>query len=128
MKIFVADDSKIIRQKIAVLLSESPGVETIGEAGRADDALASIRRLKPDVVILDIKMPGGNGIDIIRPIKKMLPDVVIIMVTNYPYRQYKKMCLEKGADYFLDKSTEFKKIPDILGRLRLSSSQKGTRK
>lgn len=114
MRVFIVDDSRIIRQRLASLLSDLPNVEIVGDAGGAEDAVAAIRTVKPDVVTLDIRMPGGSGLDIIRPIKNALRKVVIIILTNYPYPQYRQECLDKGADFFLDKSTEFGKIPEIL--------------
>jgi len=114
MKIFIVDDSKVIRKSLVCLLSEVRNTEIVGQADRAEEALASIRSLKPDVVTLDIRMPGGSGMDIIKPIKEALSKVIVIILTNYPYPQYKEECLVRGADYFLDKSTEFEKIPKIL--------------
>jgi len=114
MKVFIVDDSWLIRRRLAALLSDVPNVEIVGDAGGAEEAMAAIRTVKPDVVTLDIRMPGGSGLDIIGPIKEALSKVVIIMLTNYPYPQYRQECLDKGADFFLDKSTEFGKIPEIL--------------
>lgn len=104
MKIFIADDSGLIRDRLKNALTEVAGMEFIGEAGNALEARHLIDKLDPDVVILDIRMPGGNGIDMIQSIKKRHPNTIVIMLTGYPYPQYKKRCLELGADYFFDKS------------------------
>ena len=90
MKIFIADDSSVIRDRLNALLSDLPGVEVIGEAGDAEAALKGIQELNPDVVILDIRMPGGNGITILEQIKRTDASPVVIMLTNYPYPQYRK--------------------------------------
>jgi DNA-binding NarL/FixJ family response regulator len=117
MKVFIADDSAIIRERLINLLTECPGVEIIGQAQDATEAIAKLGTLNPDVVILDIRMPGESGIAILRSIKqcKLAPKVIIL--TNYPYPQYRDKCLELGADYFFDKSTEFDKIPMVLKQL-----------
>ena len=71
----------------------------------------------PDAVILDIRLPRKSGIEVLRDIKKDKPSPVVIILTNYPYPQYQKECTEAGADYFLNKSTEFNKIADVLKNL-----------
>ncbi len=117
MRILLVDDSPVVRERLAALLAEVEGVEVVGQAQDAPEAIAAIRALQPDVVTLDIRMPGGNGIDALAEVKKLRPTPVVIMLTNYPYPQYRKKCLDAGADYFLDKSTEFEQVAQILERL-----------
>ena len=117
MKLFIADDSKIVCDRLTEMLSEIKGVEIVGHAESAPEAIESIVRLKPDVVILDIRMPGGNGITVLEKIKQMPFSPWVIMLTNYPYPQYRKKCMDAGAHRFLDKSAEFEKIPEILREL-----------
>ena len=117
MKIVIADDSRVVVERLADLLSEIPGVELVGQAGDAPDALRCIRQMKPDLAILDLQMPGGSGLDILRTIRPERPDLRVMICTNYIYPQYRDECLAAGANYFLDKSAEFEKIPVILRRL-----------
>lgn len=124
MKIFIADDSAIVRERLITMFSEMEGIEVIGTAQRGNEAIECIQELKPDVVILDIRMPGGNGIDVLQSIKKENPDLMVIMLTNYPYPQYRKKCMKAGADYFFDKATEFKEVPKILKMMILDSHRK----
>ena len=114
MKILIADDSRLIRKKMKALLSDIPEIKEFAEAENAGEAIVSIEVLKPDIVILDIKMPGGGGIKVLEEINKKNLPVKKIVLTNYPYFQYKKKCLELGADYFFDKSTEFIKVVDVI--------------
>jgi len=100
------------------MLSELPGIEIIGHAQNVSDALSAIKKLNPDVVILDIRIPGGSGIDVLQDIKKEKEAPMVIILTNYPYPQYRKKCLGLGADYFFDKSTEFEKVTELFKRLR----------
>lgn len=92
----------------------SAPIQLIGEAHDAREATEAIRRLKPDVVILDIHMPGGNGIDVLRSIKQEAPATLVLMLTNFAYPEYRKRCMDAGADFFFDKSTEFDKVPEVL--------------
>ncbi len=117
MKVFIVDDSALVRERIIAMISENPGIEIIGQAKNAQEGINSILKLKPDVVILDIRMPGGNGIEVLKNIKKNNSAPTIIILTNYPYPQYRKKCIEAGADYFFDKSTEFNKIIEVIKKL-----------
>lgn len=123
MKVFVADDSPAVRIRVIKLLSEIKGVEVIGQAGDAPEALEAIRRLKPDALILDIHMPSGSGIDILRETQQEPSPPLAIMLTNYPYAQYRERCMRAGASYFFDKSNEFEKIADVFRRLIEQSEQ-----
>ncbi len=117
MKVFIVDDSAVVCERLETMLSEIPEVEIIGQAGKPVEAIKSIQSLNPDVVILDIRMPGGSGIDVLEYIKKDNLDPTVIILTNYPYPQYRKKCMERGADFFFDKSTEFEKIIEVIKKL-----------
>ena len=114
MKVFIADDAQVIRERLSALLSDIEGIEVIGEAQDGLEARDSIRELKPDVVILDIRMPWRSGIDVLRDIKESNPDIKVIILTNYPYPQYRKRCMEEGADFFFDKPSEFEKVIEVI--------------
>ena len=118
MKVFIVDDSAVLRERVVEMLSDVSGIEIIGHAQNVSDALSAIKELNPDVVILDIRIPGGSGLDVLQDIKKEKEAPMVIMLTNYPYPQYRKKCLGLGADYFFDKSTEFDKVTELFKRLR----------
>jgi DNA-binding NarL/FixJ family response regulator len=117
LKVLIVDDSKMVCERISMLVSEVEGMEVAGFAIDGCDAIEQNRRLEPDVVILDIRMPGKNGIEVLKEIKELSRDTVVIVLTNYPDRQHRKSCRRAGADYFFDKSVEFDKIPDVLMHL-----------
>jgi DNA-binding NarL/FixJ family response regulator len=117
MRVFIADDSAPVRERLRTMLSELQGVEVVGQAEDAVEATKSILELKSDVVILDIRMLGGSGIDTLRNIKRVAPAPRVIMLTNYPYPQYRKRCMEAGADFFFDKSSEFHKVTEVLEQM-----------
>jgi DNA-binding NarL/FixJ family response regulator len=117
MMVFIADDSDPVRERLIALLSEIEGAEVIGQARNYDEAVEGIRSLKPHVVILDIQMPGGSGIDVLKEIKQDGRPPVVLMLTNHVSPPYRKKCMEWGADFFLDKSREFESLASIFGSL-----------
>src|SRR4030042_2579065 len=121
MKVFIADDSALLRERLIDMLSELDGIEIVGQAEDSLSAVRSIHKLKPDVVILDIWLPGGSGFNVLQNIKKNKVANVVIMFTNYPYPQYRKKCMDEGADFFFDKSSEFEKITEVLKQLNKDS-------
>lgn len=117
MKVFIADDSAAVRERLVDMISELSAIEVVAQAQDGLEATNAIMKLKPDVVILDIRMPGGSGIDVLRNIKKDRTAPVVIMLTSYPYPQYRKKCMDEGVDFFFDKSTEFNKVIEVLEEL-----------
>jgi len=117
LRVFIADDSAIICGRLLTLLSDIEGVQVLGFAQTAEDASKNIAELQPEIVILDIRMPGGNGIEVLEMLKTKFPAMKIIMFTNYPYAQYKERCIQAGANYFFDKSSEFFRISEVLQEL-----------
>jgi YesN/AraC family two-component response regulator len=114
MKILIADDSSLLRDRIKSLLNSLNHNPMIYEAENGVDALQLIREKKPDLVILDIRMPEMNGIQVLKEIRKLKIKTKVCILTNYPYPQYKKRCFEAGADYFLRKTEDFEEIEIIV--------------
>ncbi len=124
MKVLIVDDSRLLRERLVSMISDLPDIDVIAQAQDAAGAKESIQELHPDVVILDIRLSKGNGIDVLRETKKGRSAPVVIMFTNYPYLQYRKKCQEVGADFFFDKSTEFHKITGVLEKMSQKSPGK----
>jgi DNA-binding NarL/FixJ family response regulator len=118
LTVLIADDSALVRERLADMIAELEGVELVGQAHDADTALEAIRRLKPHVMILDIRMPGGSGIQVLEAAKQEMGPPVAIMLTAFPYAQYRRKCLEAGAEYFFDKSSEFECVAETLEGLQ----------
>ena len=116
IKVFIADDSRIVQEHLVTILDELAEVEIVGQAKTVAEAISAIVKLQPDVVILDIRMPDGSGIDVLQTIKQDDPAPAVIVLTNYPYPAYRQKCLQAGADFFLDKSTEFDQIPELIAQ------------
>jgi DNA-binding NarL/FixJ family response regulator len=117
MRVLIVDDAKIVCERLQQMLMHLSDVEIVGPAHNAPDAIRFISESKPDVVILDIRLPGLNGIDVLKDIRDKKLPIRIIMLTNYPYPQYRKKCEELGADYFFDKVTEIEEIPKVIKEL-----------
>ena len=114
--VFIVDDSAVVRDRLAQMISELPGVTVVGHADIAFEAIQEIRRLRPDCVVLDISMPGGSGMYVLETVKRENPELTVIMLTNFAHDQYRQKCLQLGADHFFDKTTEFEKVLDIHGQ------------
>ncbi|MFP4268715.1 MAG: response regulator transcription factor [Spirochaetaceae bacterium] len=124
MRILLADDSLLIRENLINLISRIEGVEEISEAEDVPRAIAHIKANPPDVVILDLHMPSGSGLDVLSYIKERNIDVKVIVLTNYATEYYRDKFLKQGAQYFFDKSTEFEKVITLLGSMNITT--KGT--
>jgi len=123
VRVLIVDDSAIVRERLKDMLSEVMEVENISQAKDSPEALSSFQKLNPEVVILDIRMPGKSGIDVLQEIKKATQPPLVIVLTNYPYPQYRRKCIEAGADFFFDKSTEFNKVTEVLKQLKQNRSR-----
>ncbi len=124
MRVLIVDDSPIIADRLVTLLSEvSAEIRVVGQACDVGEALIAARELKPDVLILDLGLPSGSGIDVLGDVKRRDPVPVVMILTNYPYPQYRKRCLELGADFFFDKSTELDSLREaFVGLLHVPPS------
>jgi DNA-binding NarL/FixJ family response regulator len=123
VKFFIVDDSEVVVERVRALLSDIEGLEFIGQATNANDAVEAILKQKPDVVILDIRLIGENGMNVLERIKKEHAPPVVIMFTNYPYPQYREKCRKLGAEYFFDKVTEIESFVKVLRMLAQDPSQ-----
>lgn len=121
MKLFIVEDSPMMKVRLIQMLEQIEVVKIIGEADNQVDAIAKISELKPDVVVLDIRLKEGNGLEVLKYIKTEMPSTVVIMLTNYPYVQYRDKSYSIGADYFFYKATEFTKVFDVVNSINHKS-------
>lgn len=117
MDIIIIDDSKMLRERLKAELEKFPGIVVAGEGESLTQTKQLLEKISPDVIFLDIRLMDGVSVDLIPILKSYPNNPVVIVLTNYPYPQYRSRCLEAGADYFLEKKTEFTKIPDIMQAL-----------
>ncbi|MGV9306562.1 MULTISPECIES: response regulator [unclassified Nonomuraea] len=83
IRVFLLDDHEVVRRGVAALLEAEDDIEVIGEAGTAESAIARIAALNPDVAVLDVRLPDGNGVDVCREVRSRLPDLRCLMLTSY---------------------------------------------
>jgi DNA-binding NarL/FixJ family response regulator len=126
VKVLIIDDSPLIRERLLTLISGLEGIESINQAENGLEAIKSVRTFKPDVMVLDIHMPEGNGFLVLETVKKRESALIAIVFTNHPYPQYRKRALAAGADYFFDKSTGLEQMLEVFGQLAADYSAKWT--
>ncbi|HMO10986.1 MAG TPA: response regulator transcription factor [Actinotalea sp.] len=105
-RILLVDDQALMRMGFAMVLDGEPDLEVVGEAGDGATALAQVRALKPDVVLMDVRMPGMNGIDATSRIVADHPEVRVLVLTTFDLDEYAFAALRAGASGFLLKDTE----------------------
>jgi two-component system response regulator NreC len=110
IKVLVADDHTILRQGIKALLDNQESIEVIGEAKDGREALAIIEETLPDVILMDIAMPGLNGLEATRRIKKKFPRMKVLVLTMYTNEEYIFQILNAGANGYLVKETAFQDL------------------
>jgi DNA-binding NarL/FixJ family response regulator len=103
VRILIADDDARFRQRVRELLSSEPDVEIIGEASDGPDAVCQARQLGPDLVLMDVRMPGMTGLDAARQLKTEMPSLHIIILTLYELEEYKEAAMAMGVDNFIVK-------------------------
>ncbi len=123
MRVLIADDSPLFVERVTAVLADLREVEVVGFAGTVPEAACAVRSLNPDVMILDIEMPGGSGIDVLDGIPRSQMRPVVIVLTNHGSPQYRRKCLERGAHFFLDKAADFEKLPALLHGLNREASK-----
>ena len=114
MNVYIVEDSASIRERLAAMLGGIEGVTVVGEAETPGEALEGILRTRPDSVVLDIHLVGGTGIEVLRQAHRQSPGTVFIVLTNYPNAQYRRICMEAGAAFFFDKSSEIAKVREVI--------------
>src|ERR1700737_4924803 len=117
LKVFIVEDSGSIRERLIELTGEIDGAVVVGLADTPSEAITGILNTRPDYVVLDYQLLGGTGVDVLHAVHPKAPEIVFVVLTNHANEQYRRRCLNAGASWFLDKSTEFKKIRNVIAGL-----------
>ncbi|MEQ9336548.1 MAG: response regulator transcription factor, partial [Miltoncostaeaceae bacterium] len=104
IRVLLVDDHAVLRAGLRLLLDREEGIEAVGEAGTAEEAVRSLARLGPDVVVIDIEMPGAGGIEGARAIRRQAPAVRILFLSMHDRARDVRRAFEAGADGYLLKS------------------------
>ncbi|MBV9832237.1 MAG: response regulator transcription factor [Marmoricola sp.] len=108
--VLVVDDQALVRRGFRMILEIEPDLRVVGEAADADEAVALAAELRPDVVLMDVRMPGRNGIAATREILTATPEVRVVMLTTFDMDEYVYEALQAGASGFLLKDVQ----PELL--------------
>jgi DNA-binding NarL/FixJ family response regulator len=112
--IFLVEDSALVRERLIEMIESVPGARVVGLASRADEALRGILAARPDLVVLDLNLAQGTGIDVLRALRLEAPRIDVYMLSGYATAPYRQLARRLGARDFFDKSTEFARVKDVV--------------
>ena len=115
--LFIVDDSPAIRARLTEMLAGIGNVDVVGQAESSRQAIDGILETRPDSVLLDLNLGESNGIEVLRVVRAKAPEIVFIVLTNHSELQYRVACQRAGARYFLDKSTEFERVREVIAEI-----------
>lgn len=121
-KTLIVEDSATFRQSLKEVLHTRFPSMVVGEAEDGDEALQKIDALLPDIIFMDIKLPGENGLQVTQKVKTKHPEMIIIILTYYDSPEHRKAADQCGANYFLPKSTSTEEVVELVQSIL---SQKG---
>ncbi len=104
IRVLLVDDHPIVRQGVRSVLANHPDIEVVGEADSGNTLFASLETLRPNVILLDVRMPGPNGIEITQRLKREHPDIKVIVLSTYDEDEFLLGALRAGAEGYLLKS------------------------
>ncbi|AZR01376.1 response regulator transcription factor [Trueperella pyogenes] len=114
IRVVLADDQALVRGALAALLSLEEGIDVVGQTGRGEELVRLVEELHPDVALVDIEMPGMDGIEATRQIVAALPQVACLIVTTFGRPGYLQRALDAGARGFVVKETPAEQLADMV--------------
>jgi len=117
IRLLLADDQALVRGALATLLELEPDMTVVAEVGRGDEVVAAARESNPDVALLDVEMPGMDGIEATRELRAVLPDVKVVIVTTFGRPGFLRRALVAGANGFVVKDTPARQLADAVRRV-----------
>jgi DNA-binding NarL/FixJ family response regulator len=109
LKVFLADDSAMIRERVAAMLA-ARDMDVVGTAETPEASIEGILAAQPDVVVLDVQLEGGSGLQVLRTVREADPRIAFVVFSNNAGPAYRKRYLREGAERFLDKTCEFDQL------------------
>jgi DNA-binding NarL/FixJ family response regulator len=114
LALLIVDDHEVVRQGLVAMLGRRPGFHVVAEAGTAAEAVAAARRFRPDLVVMDVRLPDGSGIEACREIRAELPDTRVVMLTSYPDEDAVLSAIIAGASGYLLKQVRARDMVSAL--------------
>ncbi|MGU3433942.1 response regulator [Actinomycetes bacterium M1A6_2h] len=119
IRLLLADDQGLVRGALAALLGLEDDLEVVAEVGRGDEVLAAAQRVVPDVALLDVEMPGVDGIEATARLRAALPSCRVLIVTTFGRPGYVRRALDAGASGFVVKDTPARQLADAVRRVHM---------
>ncbi len=117
MRIAIADQHMIIRRGMQLIVSQRPGWQIAVEAANADELLDGLRKVRVDVIVLDVMLGERSGIDLLAQLRRELPSLPALFLSSFPEEQYALMCLRAGARGYVEKDSTADEILDAIERV-----------
>ncbi len=110
IRVLIADDHRIVREGLRQMLADAPDILVCAEAASGEEVIQAVQALQGaqglTIVLLDIAMPGGDGLDVLQTLRKQWPTLPVLMLSTYPEKQYAVRCIKLGAAGYLNKSAD----------------------
>jgi DNA-binding NarL/FixJ family response regulator len=121
LRILIVDDIASMRLLIKQYLRMNDAVLVVGEASNGEEALTKVQESQPDVVIMDMRLPGGSGVEVARKIKSMFPNIYVYLCSAYELNEFRELNLDSPADGFIQKSSM---KPELQAMIKKESERK----
>jgi two-component system response regulator DevR len=106
IRLLIIDDHEMVREGLKAMLSAEPDFTIVGDAANADQAFALIERQRPDIILLDVRLPGASGIEVCRTVTERYPEIAVIILTTFTDESLVEQCIKAGARGFIVKDIE----------------------
>lgn len=116
LRTLLVEDTPAVRDRLRALLEAVAGVNVLETAATVAEAIAAAQRLAPDLIVLDLQLARGSGLDVLRAVKRA-PGLTVVVLTNHASPQHRARCLAAGADAFFDKSADLQPLFDLIEQL-----------
>ncbi len=114
MRVMVVEDAASVRQRMVAIFGRADGVDAVAEASTGEGALEMVDDFKPDLITLDLMLPGMSGLDVLEHLRERETKSKVVVLTNYPYPAFRKKCLAMGAAHFFAKTVDPGQILDLV--------------
>jgi DNA-binding NarL/FixJ family response regulator len=122
IRVLLVDDHEAMRMCLRMILRGEDDLEVVGEAGTGAEALKQARRLEPDVVLMDVRLPDGSGVDFTRTLKDQQPEVQVVGLSMHDEQQVRDSMVSAGAANYIVKSRANEQMPEIIRQATLDSA------